>query len=83
VPKKNYIAYKLSQNFVCVEIHKNEILLFLKVNSDEIGHMPVNCRSVKGIAHFGIGDLEIRVRTTDEVDAIVKFVEWSYGNVNG
>ena len=31
VPKKYYIAYKVSQNFVCMEIHKNKILLYLRL----------------------------------------------------
>ena len=32
VPKKFYVAYKVSQNFVCVEAHKGKIALFLKIN---------------------------------------------------
>lgn len=82
-PKQNYIAYKLSQNFACVEVHKNEILIFLKVNPEEIKDMPHNVRSVKNIGHFGTGDLEIRVKTISEIDSIMNFVEWSYTNVNG
>lgn len=36
VPKKYYIAYKISQNFVCIEIHKNKILLYLKIKTGTI-----------------------------------------------
>jgi predicted transport protein len=82
-PKKNYIAYKLSQNFVCTEVHKNEILLFLKVNPDDIEMMPENARNVRDIGHFGTGDLEIRVRTISEIDEIIDLIEWSYRNING
>lgn len=82
-PKKNYIAYKLSQNFACIEIHKNEILIFLKVDPDEVVNMPENARSVKNIGHFGTGDLEIRVRTISDIDNIMNYIEWSYRNING
>ncbi len=82
-PKKNYIAYKLSQNFACVEVHKNEILIFLKVDPGEVENMPENARSVKTIGHFGTGDLEVRVRTISEIDNIMNLIEWSYRNING
>ena len=31
-PKKYYVAYKITQNFVCMEVQRNKIVLFLKIN---------------------------------------------------
>ncbi len=39
-PKKHYIAYKTSQNFVCLQIYKNKISLYLKLNPDDVKPMP-------------------------------------------
>lgn len=83
VPKKHYIAYKLMQNFVCVEIHKNELLVFLKIDPDDITKLPSNARSVKNIGHYGTGDLEIRIKTEADIEETMKFIEWSYRNING
>lgn len=82
-PKKNYIAYKVAQNFVCIEVHKKEILVFLKINPEEVEVMPQNARSVKGIGHYGTGDLEVRVNQIGQIDDLMKLVEWSYHNING
>jgi predicted transport protein len=55
VPKKYYIAYKVSQNFVCIGTNKNKLRLFLKINPEEI-KIPENGRDVRGIGHGGTGN---------------------------
>jgi len=66
-PKKNYIAYKLSQNFVCMEIHKSQILLFLKINPRDLPSLPEIARDVTNIGHYGTSDLELRVSEEDDI----------------
>lgn len=83
VPKKNYIAYKLTQNIACVEIHKNEILLFLKYNPEQISNMPKNFRNVKNIGHFGTGDLEIRIRSVDDIHIAKPYIEEAIRIIGG
>src|SRR5690606_30446383 len=51
VPKKLYIAYKISQNFVCMEVTRNKVLLYLKLDPQELPVMPVNGRDVTNIGH--------------------------------
>ena len=53
IPKKHYIAYKTTQNFVCIETQRKKIVLYLKVNPDEIEKMPNQARDVRQIGHFG------------------------------
>ncbi|MDA3872085.1 MAG: DUF5655 domain-containing protein, partial [Candidatus Marinimicrobia bacterium] len=61
-PKKYYIAYKTTQNFVCLEAQKNKLMLFLKLDPDEIKELPKQVRDVRGIGHFGTGDLELTIK---------------------
>lgn len=82
-PKKNYIAYKLSQNFVCMEIHKHEILLFLKINPKELLPLPKIARDVTNIGHFATGDLELRVSREEDILLAKKYIQMSLINIGG
>jgi predicted transport protein len=42
-PKKFYIAYKIAKNFVCMEAQKKKVILYLKLNPDEV-EIPENGR---------------------------------------
>ena len=79
---KNYIAFKKISNFACVEVHpnSNEILLYLKVNPNEVKLMPPFIRDVRKIGHFGTGDLEIRISNDNEFEKAKPLIEKSYEN---
>jgi predicted transport protein len=81
-PKKLYIAYKVSQNFVCVETKKSKILLFLKINPKEI-KIPGNGRDVSNIGHYGTGDLEITVNNSDEMEIAKEYIKNAFENIGG
>lgn len=83
VPKKHYIAYKITQNFACVEIHKNEVLIFIKYDPSKIEIMPTNFKDVRNIGHFGTGDLEIRIRTIEDLDNAKEYILGAFSNING
>jgi predicted transport protein len=83
VPKKLYVAYKVSKNFCCMETHKNKIGLFLKLDPMEIKNKPENMRDVSNIGHFGTGDLEIIIRNETDLDAAKKYIEAAFENVGG
>jgi len=82
VPKKFYIAYKVSQNFVCVEAKKNRLLLFLKINPKDI-EMPKNGRDVSNIGHYGTGDLELTISNFDELESSKELIKKSFENIGG
>jgi len=82
-PKKNYIAYKTSQNFVCLETHKNKLTLFLKLNPDEVSPFPKQCRNVKGVGHFGTGDLELILRSIEDFNMTRYLIADSLKNIGG
>ncbi len=83
VPKKHYIAYKISQNIVCVEVQRRRLLLYLKLDPAEIQSLPENARDVSGIGHYGTGDFELSVATDEEVEAAKPFIEMAYQRVGG
>nr|WP_321497346.1 DUF5655 domain-containing protein [uncultured Methanolobus sp.] len=83
VPKKLYVAYKISQNFVCMEVHKTKILLYLKVNPKTLDYIPDICRDVTSIGHFGTGDFEITVKSEADLNVAKEFILLSFKNIGG
>jgi len=82
-PKKNYVAYKTSQNFVCMQTYKKKITLYLKLNADEIGAIPKQGRDVKNIGHFGTGDFELTIKDLNDFEETKQFINEAYKNIGG
>jgi predicted transport protein len=83
VPKKFYVAYKISQNIVCMEIKKHKIILYLKLNPKEIANPPNIGRDVSDIGHYGTGDFEITVASAQDVEVAKEFISAAYQKVGG
>jgi predicted transport protein len=82
-PKKNYIAYKTSQNFVCLETRKDKILLFLKLNSAEHSPLPPQARDVTKIGHFGTGDFEFVLKNENDLEDAKRYIKLSFEYIGG
>jgi predicted transport protein len=82
-PKKLYVAYRTTQNIICMEIQKQKLLLFLKLNPKKVGGPAGISRDVSDIGHFGTGDLEIAVRNEEELELAKPFVKQAYETVGG
>jgi predicted transport protein len=82
-PKQNYISYKTSQNFVCLESQKRKMMLFLKINPDELENMPKQGRDVRNIGHFGTGDLEFTIKNSEDFVVAKPLIELSLKNIGG
>lgn len=83
IPKKFYVAYRISQNIVCMEIQKQKILLYLKLDPKKHQGPKDISRDVSEIGHFGTGDLEISVRSAADLDAAKPFIRLAYQAVGG
>src|ERR1700730_9212524 len=83
VPKKFYVAYKISQNIVCMEVKKHKIILYLKLNPKDIANLPSIARDVSDIGHYGTGDLEITVASPQDLEAAKEFINAAYQKVGG
>ena len=82
-PKKKYIAYKTSQNFACIQITKNKLTLFLKLNPEEVDPMPTQGRDVREIGHFGTGEFELTIKNMSDFEETKHYINESYKNIGG
>ncbi|MFH1877508.1 MAG: DUF5655 domain-containing protein [Candidatus Omnitrophota bacterium] len=80
-PKKYYIAYKISQNIVCMEIQKKNIRLFLKLSPSDIHTAPDNYKDVSNIGHFGTGDVEFTITSEKDLEIVKPYIEMAYRKV--
>lgn len=83
VPKKFYVAYKSTQNIVCMEIQKQQILLYLKLDPKTIPNPPPIVRDVSNIGHFGTGDTEVTIRSEADLLTAKPLIEQAYRQVGG
>ena len=83
VPKKYYIAYKASQNIVCMEAKSKNIKLFVKLKPSEVVEPPKSFRDVSEIGHFGTGEAEFTISTQEEFEDTKKYIELSYNKFGG
>lgn len=82
-PKKDYIAYKTSQNFVCLQTFRKKLCLYLKLNSDEVIPMPKQGRDVRNIGHFGTGNFELTIKDLQEFEEVKYLINEAYKNIGG
>jgi predicted transport protein len=77
---KYYIAFKRIKNFACIQIFPtmNIILVIVKVNPDSIKLEEGFTRDVRKIGHLGTGDLEITVKSDDDLERAKELIVKSY-----
>ncbi len=80
-PRKFYVAYKISQNIVCMEVQKSKIALFLKINIRELRDVPPIAKDVSEKGHYGTGDTEVAIRSLHDLEAAKPLIELSYNKV--
>jgi len=79
-PLKKYCAYKKIKNIICVEIRQKSILLFLKLNPDnyQVEQEEMKIRDVRGVGHWGTGDLEVTIGSAKDFECAKYLIEESY-----
>lgn len=82
-PRKQYVAYKISQNIVCMELRRDKLLLYLKLNPTLIEPLPELARDVREVGHYSTGDLELSVSSTEDFEVAKQYIEFAYQNVGG
>lgn len=77
---KYYVAFKRIKNFACVEVHpsKSRVTTFLKVDPDSIELIPGFTRDVREVGHYGTGDLEVKIRTPEDLERAKPLFQKSY-----
>ena len=82
IPKKYYVAYKVTQNFVCMDVRKDKILLYLKIDAKEMETIPPNCRDVSKKGYW-LGNCEVKITNSEEFELAKKYIEMSFSNIGG
>ena len=82
VAKKFYIAYKVTQNFLCIEAQKRRILLYLKLIPREI-EMPEFGRDVTDVGHYGTGHVELSIVDQEQIPVAQSLIKSAYLRVGG
>jgi predicted transport protein len=77
---KYYFAFKRMKNFACVEVHpqSKKLLVYLKLNPDTIHLEGGFSRDVRKIGHFGTGDLELTIGSSDDLEKAGPLIIKSY-----
>jgi predicted transport protein len=77
---KFYFAFKRIKNFACVEVHPQtkKLLVYVKVDPTHIDLESNFTRDVREIGHYGTGDLEITIRSLQDVERAKYLLERSY-----
>lgn len=77
---KYYVAFKRLKNFACVEVHpsKSTVTAYLKVNPEEVDLVDGFTRDVRNVGHYGTGDLEVRIRTPEDLERAKSLLQKSY-----
>src|SRR5690606_30892547 len=83
VPKKFYVAYKISQNITCMEVKSKSIKLYLKLKPTDIPKNTPNYRDVTSIGHYGTGDIEFTVSSETDFEPVKEFIIMAYNKVGG
>ena len=63
---KLYLAYKKVQNIICIEVYNKRVVLYLKLNPEEIDLEEGFSRNVKNVGHYGTGDLAITIKNAND-----------------
>ena len=77
---KYYVAFKRFRNFACVEVHPNKaaVRVYLKVDPDTTTLESGFSRDVRNIGHYGTGDLEVTIRTQEDLEKAKPLLQKSY-----
>ena len=75
-----YIAYRRIKNFACVEVKPqlNVARIYLKVDPDSVDLSEGFTRDVRGVGHFGTGDLEVTIESHDDFERAKPLILQSY-----
>lgn len=75
---KHYVAFKKIKNIVCVEILKNRLTLYLKLDASTIDYEDGFTRDTSQIGHYGTGDVEVTIRNRADYEKAKLLLDRAY-----
>lgn len=79
---KLYLAYKKVKNIVCIEIYSRQIILYLKIDPETVNLERGFTRNMKGVGHYGTGDLQITIKSAQDFERAKGLIERAYMESN-
>lgn len=75
-----YVAFRRIKNFACVEVRNQlgKLLIYLRVNPDTVALESGFSRDVRGIGHYGTGDLELTIQSAADIEKAKPLFEAAY-----
>jgi predicted transport protein len=77
---KHYVAFKRIKTFACLEVHpqNKKILIYVKVDPAQINIESGFTRDMRNIGHYGTGDLEITIKSYEDLEKAKYLIQQSY-----
>lgn len=75
---KLYVAFRRLKNFACVIPYRDKLLVMLKLDPDSVTLESGFSRDVRNIGTWGTGDLELCLRTSEDMERAKPLIERSY-----
>jgi predicted transport protein len=80
-PKKLYVAYRTTQNIVCMELQNKRVTLFLKLDPSKVSEQRGFVRDVSNVGHFGTGDVEVTLQSLADFERAKPLIQQAYESV--
>ncbi|HST72472.1 MAG TPA: DUF5655 domain-containing protein [Kocuria rosea] len=79
---KHWIAFRRLKSFATIDIHPSsgQILLHLRLDPDAVELEDGFTRDVRAIGHHGVGDLEVRISSVAQLEAVYALIQHAYEN---
>ncbi len=77
-PKKLYIAYKTTTNFVDIIPQKSKLLLVLNIPFDALNDPNNICRNIAKLGRWGNGEVEMSFSSANQVDYAIFLIKQSF-----
>ncbi len=68
---------------MCMEVQKQQVILYIKLSPNEIDNPPSISRDVTNIGHYGTGNFEITIKSENDIDIAKPYIEMAYQKVGG
>lgn len=75
-----YVAFRRIKNIACVEVRNQlgKLLIYVRVSPDAVALEPGFSRDVRGIGHFGTGDLELTIQSVADIEKAKPLLDAAY-----
>ena len=78
VINKNYVAYKLSSNFVAITGQKKRLIVALYIPFAEVNDPSGLCKDVSDNGHYGKAKTEIYITSLDQIDDVMDLIRQAF-----